>query len=71
MNEEKVWYTSKGVVAPLVAAILAVMAGFGVDVGIESEEATQVVLAVGSAVAAVIGAYGRMVANAKIKGRRD
>lgn len=71
MNEEKVWYTSKGVIAPLVAAVLAMLSGLGVDVGIGSEEATQVVLAVGSAVAAIIGTYGRVVANAKITGRRD
>lgn len=67
MNEVKPWYQSRGVVGPLVAAVLAVLQGFGVSLGEGSVEAvTDAVVQAGIAAGALVGIWGRIKANTRI-----
>lgn len=69
MNDSKPWYQSRGVVGPLVAAVLAVLQGFGVSFGEgAAEQITNTIMQVGIAAGALVGVWGRVKADRQIGG---
>lgn len=69
MTESKPWYQSRGVVGPLVAAVLAMLQGFGVSFGEgAAEHFTNVIIQVGIAAGALVGIWGRVKADKRIGG---